>query len=81
MSTTPAFDVRTRELFSTLVARADEQGLWLSFDFNGFRAEGVRWIVQLFDHEENTVVTGRGASLAEAVAAAHERFFTFTMPR
>ncbi|MDY3557344.1 hypothetical protein R5W24_006532, partial [Gemmata sp. JC717] len=65
--------------FSTLVARATEQSLWLSMDFNGLRAEGHQWLLQLFDHDERTLVTGRGATFALAVAECHKWFFASGM--
>ena len=79
MTAAPAMDVRTRERFSTLIARATEQCLWLSIDFNASRGAGREWLCQLFDQDESTVVTGRGATFALAVAEAHEKFFASGM--
>lgn len=72
-------DIRTAELLTTLHARCVEQSLWLSLDFNGLRSKGTWWIVQVFDHTESTIITGRGETLAAAVAEAHQRFFAKTM--
>ncbi len=51
------------------------QGLWLNMDIFPSRSAATSCIVQIFSHEESTLVTGRGHTLAVAVAELHERFF------
>jgi hypothetical protein len=68
------FDIKTAEHLSYIHARCVECSLWLSIDFNPMRISGHHFICQVFDHTESEVVTGRGATLSDAVASLHEKF-------
>lgn len=68
------FDVPTADRLSSLADTAREHSLVLSVDYWGERAEGKSWIVQLFDHAEKQVVSGRGTTLSQAVRECLDRW-------
>jgi len=78
-------DVTAIDRLSTLAAIARDNGLSISIDFlNTENKNGVGtdlWIVQVFDHDERLIVSGRGKSAIEAIKHVHENWFAKHSPK